>query len=412
MPSGRTQYYWHGEGTVPTGYRKGPLFDRLINHLKDSNVELSATAHIDIYNNNPWLWKINPDKFYPYFQSAYEKMGKSGKKHVGFDEDDASSNFGDDENGGDTVDSSIDGQPTHGQEKPMSIIKTNGRYADGNVDELNKSLGKMSLMHFQLQLNMTADEHKKVSGWTCWESDTGRMSDDDTKTLRELNMKKRIAHPQDFPSYKLHLVPTGSTGTGFKLEEECPAISEADDADKEELMESVQTWIETANKNNTLLTTKKLGANSIGRETGLTDMLEKEKIKPAKDSDEGTKIRKNKIQYELPYDPTTDMPMQASCNDWQGDTYAAPPSGDNRYRIKLTHKPILAYDKSHEGDVDGAGDQLYYETVRHYIFATIPVGVRTDTGNTPKKARPKEDQTTDIARQKAKIDALKAKIGK
>ena len=116
------------------------------------------------------------------------------------------------------------------------------------------------------------------------------------------------------------------------------------------------------------------------------------------------------LTYEFPHDPTTGMPMQASCDDWQGDTYAAPPSGENRYRIKLTHKPILGFYKSHKGDVDGSGNQNYYDNTSHYIFATIAVGVRTDTGNTPKKKNSKEDQTSDVDRQKAKMEALKKKL--
>lgn len=223
-------------------------------------------------------------------------------------------------------------------------------------------------------------------------------------------MKKRIAHPQDFESIKLHLVPTGSTGIGYKLQEEYPVLSVAEDADKEELMTSVEAWVKSANKGNTLLSDKKISANTVGREAGLTDTLEKEKIKPAKDSDEDAKIRKEKLTYELPHDPITGMPMQASCDDWQGDTYAAPPSGENRYRIKLTHKPILAYEESHKGDVDGSGARNYYESWHHYIFATIAVGVRTDTGNTPAKKNSKEDQTSDVDRQKAKIAELKKKL--
>ena len=423
MARGRGRRYWHGEGITPTGpydkaYQKGPIFNRLIKHLKDTNVGPSSTAHYNIYNDNAWLWKIDPNKFTNYYQAAYEKMARGGKKTPRFEEDE--SNYDDNYEEG-TVEDSIDLE-THGQE-PMSIIKSNGRYGGGsgdgsgggsgggNVEELTKTLGGMSLVQYKLQLSMTADEHKKINGWSCWESDTGRLSDDGTKTLRELNMLKRIAHPQDFESYKLQLIATGSTLTGCKLEEESPAISHADDTDKDELMESVEAWVKGANTGNVLLTSNKLTANTVGREAGLTDLLEKEKVKPTNDSDEGIKIKKNKIQYETPHDPTIGMPMQASCNDWQGDTYAAPPSGVNRYRIKLTHKPILNYDMSHKGDVDGSGNPNYYETVRHYIFATIPVGVRTDTGKSPKKSSPKEDQTSDITRQKKRIAELKKRIG-
>ena len=236
MPGrGQQQQYWHGEGILPRGpydraYRKGPLFDRLKKHLIDNNIELSDTVQFDIYNNNPWLWKINPKKFYGYLLSAYDSnMGKQkqrGGKQTQFrGVDDDSSNGEEDE----TVDESFEGGPREKEqeqerererEKPTSIL-TRGRFSAA-VDELAQEMGEMNLVNFMLRLSGTADSGKTVNGWTVWVNDTGRLSDDGTKTLIELNMRKLLNHPSDFDQFTLFLIVHNRTGKGVILEEECP----------------------------------------------------------------------------------------------------------------------------------------------------------------------------------------------
>lgn len=188
------------------------------------------------------------------------------------------------------------------------------------------------------------------------------------------------------------------------------AISEAEDEDKDQAMQSLDEFVEKSNQGNTLLSDEERTASKVGRTAGLTAIVETEKIKPKdKNSNEKIKIRKNKIRMGTPINPLTEMPFEASCDDWQGETYAKAPTGADKYRIKLTHVPVLCYDKSHRMDVDSTGNQKYYESTRHYMFASIPVGEKADTGKTPTKNNVTVDHTTALDRQKAVIAAKKRK---
>jgi len=219
------QQYWHGEGKLPEGpyiaaYRKGPIYSRLKQHLKNNNIKLSGTVHFDIYNNNPWLWQINPDKFYGFIIDAYNDIMGKGKQ-TRFKEDDIDLEEEEDD---DTIES-FEGGHRSPSPQTSSIMKAS-RYGGGGggVDGIGQSMSNMnisSMARVMVRLALTADDSKSVNGWMTWKSDTGRVSDDGTKMYEELNMKKRVAHPKDIPKHKLWL-HVDKNGEGTMLEEECP----------------------------------------------------------------------------------------------------------------------------------------------------------------------------------------------
>ena len=394
--------YRHGDklpSPPPEGYtksyRRGVIFERLIELFRDQPELLTLPRyHYAVYNDNHWLWKIDPDKFLPFCRDASAAASPTMTDRVCFDLDDD-----------DTVDESLHlggaaDAPT------SSILNPGGRFAAGlagysaMVDamggiNINQSKEEQSKEDKELQAKLDGSETNAVCGWSHFLSDGGRLSSDGTKTFNELNMYKRIASSKDFDKHSLHLVPATEGGNkGTKLEDTSPALSQATIDDAEQLLLSVGGYVKRSNQGNTNIADISHAANHEARRLGMENAIENNKVKLDEHSDEPPKVELVREVFKLPDG------LEASTDIWQGQNWNSAPAIDPRdkCRIKLTFKPILFVEIGPDGET--------YEGWRFYLFATIPLGVRTKTGASPQRPPITDDNRSDIQRQ---LRALRTK---
>lgn len=229
-----TQKYFHGS-KLPSGpylkaYTKGnhpsvPIFNQLVKELVDigkSNggvIPTSKKAHFEYYNNNPYLWKIDSDKFLPFYRAALAMANTPKTARFSdkiFDMDDGSCL---------SEESTIEDPPPSprpnpsSNTKPRSIIKN-------NTDALVTSLKNMGITQENFQAIMSANYtlcNERNAGWMFFSSaGGGRLSDNGEDLLDPMVGVKLVPSIADFNKYEFKLIPDTVGGSQCsKYEGEC-----------------------------------------------------------------------------------------------------------------------------------------------------------------------------------------------